>query len=41
MDKNRLIAQTETQKSNLVTKYRVYTKEWCGKLVVTPSEHQL
>jgi len=22
-------------------KYRVYTKEWCGKLVVTPTEHQL
>jgi len=21
--------------------YRVYTKEWCGKLVVTPTEHQL
>ena len=21
--------------------YRVHTKEWCGKLVVTPTEHQL
>ena len=21
--------------------YRVYTKEWCGKQVVTPTEHQL
>jgi len=25
----------------IVIKYRVYTKEWCGKLVVTPTEHQL